>query len=482
MSGSNYTLTPNLGLYKPIANADINQWGSHLNLNADVLDTLWGGTGGIGAPLYWTATGSTASRSAQDRSADRMNVRDFGAKMDGTNDTTAFLAAYNAAPTDGTVYVPPGTWNVDTAGFVRGAGTGNIRFMVEGNAGLQQYIGDGDIVETMLVGRKGFYKQMTTSSNGFATVQVGMINNNPTSFSQPTVVSGLVVGASSFTGSSGYTWSHNVNLESYGGIGGAPNSTQDVSIASRVHKFGYAATWQFFGSSQDNTGLDATATGNIVGWESDIIANGPEDPATAYDPHQGGRVAINFANRANTPAAWLANHAYGVASNGTATAVGLVQPTVANGFVYRCIVAGTTGSTQPTWPTTVGATVADGTVTWECHTLAMQFSRLINAAAAASTTYGAFLYSSAAYYDAILEFSTATLVDGGVKDAGIRLAANMPIDFSGDGTAAGQNNHILQYRSATQRLYYTVAGVDMWSVDASGNVRARGTVTGSTTP
>jgi hypothetical protein len=112
----------------------------------------------------------------------------------------------------------------------------------------------------------------------------------------------------------------------------------------------------------------------------------------------------------------------------------------------------------------------------------MQFSRLINAAAAASTTYGAFLYSNAAYYDAILEFSQATLVDGGVKDAGIRLAANMPIDFSGDGTAAGQNNHILQYRSATQRLYYTVAGVDMWSVDASGNVRARGTVTGSTTP
>ena len=38
MSGSDYTLTPYLGLYKPNYALDVGQWGNHLNANADVLD------------------------------------------------------------------------------------------------------------------------------------------------------------------------------------------------------------------------------------------------------------------------------------------------------------------------------------------------------------------------------------------------------------------------------------------------------------
>lgn len=48
----------------------------------------------------------------------------------------------------------------------------------------------------------------------------------------------------------------------------------------------------------------------------------------------------------------------------TAKIVGAcVVPTVANGHYYKCTIAGTTDSSQPTWPTT-GGTVADGTATW----------------------------------------------------------------------------------------------------------------------
>lgn len=39
-------------------------------------------------------------------------------------------------------------------------------------------------------------------------------------------------------------------------------------------------------------------------------------------------------------------------------------PAVKNGRMYKCTTAGTTGASEPTWPTTSGATVADGTAVW----------------------------------------------------------------------------------------------------------------------
>jgi hypothetical protein len=42
----------------------------------------------------------------------------------------------------------------------------------------------------------------------------------------------------------------------------------------------------------------------------------------------------------------------------------LIKPTVGNGYTYSTVGGGTTGSTQPTWPTSSGATIVDGTVTW----------------------------------------------------------------------------------------------------------------------
>lgn len=60
--------------------------------------------------------------------------------------------------------------------------------------------------------------------------------------------------------------------------------------------------------------------------------------------------------------AWTANTA-----KTTSGPISFVVPTVANGFYYKCTTGGTTdATTQPTWPTTVGSTVVDGTVTWTC--------------------------------------------------------------------------------------------------------------------
>ena len=52
---------------------------------------------------------------------------------------------------------------------------------------------------------------------------------------------------------------------------------------------------------------------------------------------------------------------------GAAIASGAVRrPTSTNNRVYQAGGAGTTGATEPTWPTTIGDAVVDNDITWTC--------------------------------------------------------------------------------------------------------------------
>jgi hypothetical protein len=100
-----------------------------------------------------------------------------------------------------------------------------------------------------------------------------------------------------------------------------------------------------------------------------------------------------------------------------------------------------------------------------------------------------------AFYDSLISVGTGTQARQGLDTRGMVQVTGsthpvysvvMPhdhaIEFNAANTWDVTPASTLQYRAATSRWYYSVGGVDQFSIDASGNVRARGTVTGSTTP
>jgi hypothetical protein len=126
------------------------------------------------------------------------------------------------------------------------------------------------------------------------------------------------------------------------GTAGGSNPTWPVVMGGRVTSGGAV-----FMAIDGQRLLDTSAYNAEMRVRTD-----PDGTVSLLATVASGRIAVGY-----DPPKWTVN---------TVKALGnQVVPTVLNGWVYEAVVAGTThAATQPTWPTTPGAVVTDGTVTW----------------------------------------------------------------------------------------------------------------------
>jgi len=95
------------------------------------------------------------------------------------------------------------------------------------------------------------------------------------------------------------------------------------------------------------------------------------DSPTIEPPDLGKIIELEFGLTAAFRALFTG---YATWAAGTAYALGaFVVPTTHNNRIYEATVAGTSGTTEPVWPTIVGNTIADNTVTWTCRGIDIKY-------------------------------------------------------------------------------------------------------------
>jgi hypothetical protein len=121
-------------------------------------------------------------------------------------------------------------------------------------------------------------------------------------------------------------------------------------------------------------------------------------------------------------------------------------PATLNGRLYKCTTAGTTGSSEPSWPTTAGGTVTDGTAVWTEQSTALYAGTIPEASGGS--------YARVSYASSLANWS-------GTQGAGTTVAST--------GTS-GQisNNNAITFPQATATIGLVV-GFGCWDASTSGN-------------
>ncbi|RLJ04402.1 MAG: hypothetical protein DRP18_04760, partial [Candidatus Aenigmatarchaeota archaeon] len=183
---------------------------------------------------------------------------------------------------------------------------------------------------------------------------------------------GAAVGAYSLGSNSGAALGFSSDGRNYGAaVGyGAYGLDYGVAVGSYAHgqisgaAVGRGADGSNFGVAVGRS-ASGYSSGVAVGYYAKARYNGLSigywagyNLSNYANPNKNILIGYKAGYNLKQPSAWSASTAYSVGD--------YVRPTSANGYNYECTVAGTSGGSEPTWPTTLGETVTDGSVTWEC--------------------------------------------------------------------------------------------------------------------
>lgn len=106
----------------------------------------------------------------------------------------------------------------------------------------------------------------------------------------------------------------------------------------------------------------AQSSGAVTGENKSVLPDRYYQLGASTSNPSGVRKVTGVTVVGKTASNWLANTAYVVGDR--------VKKTSSPTHIFVCTVAGTSANpTEPTWPSTIDATVVDGTVTWRCETL-----------------------------------------------------------------------------------------------------------------
>lgn len=114
---------------------------------------------------------------------------------------------------------------------------------------------------------------------------------------------------------------------------------QETAVESYVDMVGSGSTKYYWARAVSTAGV-----------HGDFNAAAGTKGATGYDP--------TYVRDLMTSSTWKPVTPYG--------AYQYVRPTTPNGYQYACIDGGRTAGDEPTWPTSVGDTVNDGDIVWQC--------------------------------------------------------------------------------------------------------------------